>query len=101
MASINYTTSSDKKTASAQIMALPGALCGIDVQAPSSGQTTLYVYDSENSSLSGKKIIAEVIVDAGFGGMQHEYFMPAVVNRGIYVDMVGTDASYIVRFIAG
>lgn len=98
---MNYTTTSDRKTASAQITVLPGALCGLDAQAPESGQATFYVYDSENASLSGKQIIAEIVVDAGFGGMQHEYFLPAAVNRGIYVQATGAQTAYIVRYIVG
>ena len=101
MASINYSTTSDRQTASAQIATFSGALCGVDMQPPTSGQATLYIYDSEDSSTAGKKLIAEVFVDAGMPGMQQEYFVPVVVNRGIYCTLTGSNASYIVRFFLG
>ena len=97
----NYSTSSGRKTASAQISSLPGALCGIDVQAPASGQVTILIYDSENSDLTNKIIVAEAYMDAGLAGTSHEYFSPIVVNKGIYAVMSGTSSSFIIRYLAG
>jgi hypothetical protein len=98
---MNYTTTSGRKTSSEVILAAPGALCGVDMQPPTSGQATLYIYDSENSNTSGKLIIAELVCDAGMNGLQHEYFLPATVNRGLYAELTGANASYIVRFTMG
>ncbi len=97
---INYSTPSGLKTASAQISTMSGSLMGFDVQCPSSGYNIFTVYDSENSTTSGKTIIAVIEGDAGMVGINHEFFAPVAVNRGIYVSVsgTGTDYSYIVRY---
>ena len=97
---INYSTPSGLKTANAQVSSMGGSLMGIDVQCPSSGKNLVTVYDSENSSTSGKLIICIVEADAGMVSINHEFFAPVAVNRGIYVSVsgTGTDYSYIVRY---
>lgn len=73
---------------------------GIDVQCPSTGYNILTVYDSADSNTSGKLVIAIIEADAGMVGINHEFFAPVAVNRGIYVAVsgTGTDYSYIVRY---
>lgn len=97
---INYSTSSGLKTSSAQISSMSGSLMGVDVQSPTSGSNLLTIYDSENSSTSGKKVLVIIEADAGMVGINHEFFAPVAVNRGIYVAVsgTGTDYSYIVRY---
>lgn len=97
---MNYSTSSGVKTAAAQITNQPGSLMGFDVQCPSTGYNILTVYDSEDSNTSGKLVLAIIEADAGMVGINHEFFAPTVVNRGIYVSVAGTgtDYSYIVRY---
>lgn len=96
----NYSTSSGLKTAASQVSTLSGALCGIDVVSASSGTNTLIVYDSFNSDLSGKRVLAVVDADAGTGSVNHEFFVPVGVNHGIYVDVTGpgTDYQFVVRY---
>lgn len=101
---MNHSTSSGKKLGSAQIASFTGALCGIDVLAPDTGSVIVYIYDSENSSTSGKNILAELHVDAGLMGMNHEFTRPVNANRGIYAEMIelgGTGSSFIVRYFLG
>lgn len=73
---------------------------GVDVRCPDTGRTFLTVYDSENSDISGKLVLAELEADAGMVSINHEFFAPVAVNRGIYVDVSGTGVNYayIVRF---
>lgn len=96
----NYATSSGLQIASAQISVNPGSLMGVDVQSPVSGKSILTIYDSESSSVAGKLVIALVEADAGMVGVNHEFFSPVVVNRGIYVVVsgTGTGCAYIIRF---
>lgn len=91
-------TSSGLLTASSQIISQPGYLMGFDVQTPTTGTVTLTFYDSENSTTSGKLVIAEAEVDAGFCSLNHEYMNPIVANRGIYVTCSAGTFSYIVRY---
>lgn len=71
----------------------------MDLQPPASGQAILKIYDSENSTLTGKLVLAELYCDAGLSGLNHEFFAPVAVNRGIYAELTGT-ASYTVRYTA-
>lgn len=102
---MNYATNSGQKTASAQISLYPGALMGVDLTPPTTGYAILTVYDSEDSNTAGKLIISELYVDAGYSGINHEYFSPVVVNKGIYCTLVSSDPStgshYYIRYILG
>lgn len=105
MHSTQYGSSSGQKTGSYQISINRGALLGIDVTPPLTGYTTLLVYDSEDSNLSGKLIISEVVVDAGYMGLNHEFFAPQAIDRGIYCTIVNSNADnsshYYVRYLIG
>lgn len=96
----NYSTSSGLKTDSAQISVLCGSLRGLDVKAASAGSNLFTVYDSFNSSVSGKLVLAIIEADAGMVSVNHEFFSPLAVNNGIYVVVSGdgSDYSYIVRY---
>lgn len=100
---INYSTSSGLKASSAVITAMTSTLMGVDVTPPTSGYTIFTIYDSNNSSTSGKNIIAQVYVDAGTTGVNHEFFAPVLLSQGIYAELAGTgtDSQYIVRFALG
>lgn len=92
--------SSDSQSASKQITAMPSMVAGIDMISPSSGTALLTIYDSENASLSGKKILAEMEVDAGMPSCNHEYTNMVLANRGIYASLTDTSgsASFIIRY---
>jgi hypothetical protein len=99
----NYSTSSGVKTASSQILSARGGLCGVDTTAPSSGSSVLTIYDSENSTTSGKLVLAEMHLDAGLASLNHEYVVPVGANRGIYCVLTSTGAgtTYVVRTYPG
>lgn len=100
---MHLSTSSGVKSASAQISVMPGAFAGIDATPPNAGYTNIVVYDSENSSVSGKLVLAEIHLDAGHISVNHEYMLPVAVNRGIYCVMTstGTGSTYVARYLAG
>lgn len=102
---MNYSTSSGRKTASAQIYTRPGALVGISLSNPDTGQSLLTIWDSSSSNTSGKDVIAEVEMDAGMNSVNHEFMAPVCVNYGLYAELTytsgGSGSSYLVRFIGG
>lgn len=106
MSHIYPTNSSGLKTSSAQIATRQSFLSGIDMISPSSGTATLTIYDSSNSSTSGKLILAEMEVDAGMPSCNHEYSSFINANQGIYATLsysagATADASYIIRYALG
>lgn len=92
-------TSSGEKSADAQISTLPGFLLGVDLQPPASGAATLVIYDSENSTTSGKTVLFECTVPTGVASINFQE-LNIVANRGIYADLTGT-TTYVVRFAPG
>jgi hypothetical protein len=73
---------------------------GVDVTPPDSGVVILSIYDSNDSNISGKLILAIIHADAGMSGISHEFFAPVAVNRGIYVSVTGAgiNYNYIIRY---
>ena len=64
------------------------------------------IYDSEDSDLTGKLVLAEFHVDAGHISLNHEYFSAVAVNRGIYAEVTnsetnGNTPTYVVRYGIG
>lgn len=102
----SYGTSSGQQVSTGQVSIMRGALLGIDLTPPSSGYATLLIYDSENSDLTTKKIISEIVVDAGYLGLNHEYMVPLGVDRGLYCVLSyssgsSADSHYYVRYLLG
>lgn len=103
---INYSTSSGLQSATTQLTSMPGALLGVDLMPPNAGYATLTVYDSNNANAGGSDlIISQLIVDAGTVGLNHEYFVPVAVNRGIYCTLIytggSTNANFFLRYSLG
>jgi hypothetical protein len=76
-------TSSGLKTTSAQITTLPSYLEAVLIDPPTSGITTLTIYDSENSDTTGKLVLAFFEKYAGESS-DIQPFKPVIANRGIY-----------------
>lgn len=103
MLQIPYSTSSGQQTATAQLTTAPGSIAGIDLMPPNAGYAILTIYDSNSSSTSAL-IVTQLYVDAGTVGINHEYFAPVAINKGIFCTLVqtgGTGAQYFLRYNAG
>lgn len=99
---IGPATSSDEKTASSAITTRPSFLHGFEVLPPPFGSATLKVYDSENSTVAGKKLLASAVVRAGQNSVYLSLLTPRVANRGIYAVLTSTAAtSFVVAYSLG
>jgi len=94
----NPATSSGLKTADAAIMAMPGKLKGLIVIATGAAATvTLY----DNASAASGLALAKLVVPADNTQELNFHDCGVVANNGIYADVSGADAAYIVHFVAG
>ena len=94
------TTSSGEKSADAQISTQPGRLQGIDINPPAANSSTLKIYDSNNSTLSGKLLLRTITIPAGVASINLSD-LDIVVNQGIYADLGGDATTYIVHYSLG
>lgn len=104
MLQIPYSTSSGLQTDTAQITIAPGSIAGIDLMPPSAGYAVLTIYDSSVGITANALILTQLYVDAGTVGINHEYFAPVAVNKGIYCTLVqtgGAGSQYFLRYNAG
>lgn len=95
-------TSSGLKSADAQIMTMPGRLFIVSLLGDGTNAASVTVYDSEDSNTSGKVVLAKLNLDAGL--VQAEAFVAeegVICNRGIYCDVSGTGAEYLVHYSLG
>lgn len=101
---IQYSTPSGRLATTTQVTIAPGAIQGIDLMPPNAGYAVLTVYDTSVGDLSSL-IVTQLYVDAGTQGLNHEYFSPVAINRGIYCTLTmtpdNTGASFYVRYAAG
>lgn len=103
MVQIPYSTSTGQQTATAQLTTSPGSIAGIDLMPPNAGYSILTIYDT-NVGSTGALIVTQLYVDAGTVGVNHEYFAPVAINKGIYCTLVntgGTGSQYFLRYNAG
>lgn len=98
---IGPATSSGEKTDDAVICARPGYLHGFELLPPSAGTVTLKIYDSENSTVSGKTVLAQAKVAAGQNSVYCAFLVPRVANRGIFAEVDVTTSSYTVAYSLG
>jgi hypothetical protein len=90
-------TSSDELSASAQISSMRSFLYGVELNPPSTGLATLKLYDSENSTITGKKLILSCVVAAGQSTLFITFPSGRSANRGIYAALTGT-TTYIIGY---
>lgn len=90
-------TTSDEQSASATIYAAQSHFHSLELLPPTSGYATLKVYDSENDTLTGKRMIAEATVSAGMNSIYLALPAPRVCNRGVRAELTGT-TTYIIGF---
>jgi len=95
-------TSSGLLSADAQIISMPGQLFTAQLLGDGTNAATLTIYDSENSTTSGKLVLAKITLDAGLVQAEHLVLEHSLVaNRGIYCDVSGTGAEYIIGYVLG
>lgn len=90
-------TSSDEQSASATIAVIPSFLHSFELNPPTTGLATLKIYDSENATLTGKKMLLTTTIAAGTDAIHLALPSPRVANRGLRVELTGT-TTYIVGF---
>lgn len=90
-----YSFSSGEKTTDAAIVNGKGLLCGIHVITDGTNDATVIVYD--NTSAAGTKLFEAVVAGANDAQL-FDFSVPVKAQIGIYVDVSGTGASYIVYF---
>ena len=89
-------TSSGLKVADAVISARPAKIVGVQVIADGTNAATLILYD--NASAASGTAANKIVVDAG-ATYENFYIDGGVVcNNGIYADVSGTGAEYIVFY---
>lgn len=91
-------TSSGLKIADAQISTLRSMLHTLIVNPTSAGVGTVTVYDSENSSVSGKLELMKIVINSTDQSNTAHLTEPVNANRGIYIVATGTDISYIAHY---
>lgn len=92
-------TSSGLKSADAVISAATSTLRGLTVIADGTNEATVILYD--NASAASGTVLDKVIVDAGLTHVYVPYHGGVVALNGIYADVTGTGAAYIVHYSRG
>jgi hypothetical protein len=88
------------KSADAAIMARPGKLRGLQVLADGTNAATVVLYD--NASAASGTVLAKVVVDATLTTDAASIPEDGIVcANGIYADVTGTGAEYIVYYELG
>ena len=91
-------TSSGLLAASATVSANIGRFWGLQVLTDGTNAATVTVYDSENSTISGRVELAKLIVAGADRHAEVIFNVGVVANRGIRVEISGTGANAIVYY---
>lgn len=92
-------TSSGLITSATQVSLLSCRLQSLQVNTDGTNPATVIVYDSENSTTSGKTILAKAIVPGLQGGEFRHFNDDGIyASRGLYVTISGTGAEAIVAY---
>lgn len=93
-------TSSDLKSADAAISAIGGYLHGVYLISDASNACSVIIYD--NKSAASGTVLAKLSIPASTTAPQFITFNnPVSANNGIYADVSGTGANYIVYYSQG
>ncbi len=87
-----------EKTADAQILTKGGSLCSVTIMTDGSNNARLILYDSAASTTDITKKLMEITVTGAsfYGG--RIWADPVKFTEGIYADVNGTGASYIIEW---
>lgn len=92
-------TSSGLKSADAAIYAAECKLHGLFVLTDGTNAATVVLYDNA-SAASGTELAKYVVPGASLSGYVH-FDCPVGASKGIYADVSGTGANYIVHYAIG
>lgn len=93
----NPANTSGLKSADAVIMAMPGRLMGCLVLADGTNAATITLYD--NASAASGTVLAKYVVDATLTSEAPTLPSEGIIcNNGIYADVTGTGAEFIVYY---
>lgn len=93
--STKYITSSDLKSADAAIVTQSGVLYGVTLM-PGSSDSSVVLYD--NASAASGVVLAKVTCLANTKSDAVIFNQPIAFNNGVYADVTGTSAAYIVYY---
>jgi len=95
-------TSSDRLTADTAILARPGRLMGVILEGDGTNAASVILYD--NASAASGRVLCKMMLKAS----SNDLVYPAVIpeggiecTKGIYADVTGTGAAFIVYYQAG
>jgi len=98
MMHLPYATSTGSQNADGQAVALECAVTSIELKSDGTNAATLSVYDG--TSTSGV-LIASLSIPASTAAPQFVTFnIPVCCTKGVYADVGGTGATYIIQYIA-
>ena len=89
--------SSGEQTSDGAVATIGGYIAGVEIITDGTNDVKLILYD--NASAASGTVLFEGTVLGGshFGGRVWSY--PVIYDNGIYADITGTGASYIVEYI--
>lgn len=94
-------TSSGLKTADTQILASEGRLRNLVVLTDGTNDATVVLYDTETGTATGNVLAKLIVPGAAFRGDISWESNGVNVMRGIWADVTGTGAAYLVYFNKG
>ena len=89
--------SSGEKTSDTAIMAGPGYITAVYVITDGSNNAKVILYDNASAASGTVMLEMTVVASDNYGG--RSWVFPAEFFKGIYVDVSGTGASYIIEYI--
>lgn len=94
-------TSSDRRTADAAITAIGGYLHGVMLENDGTNASSVIIYD--NATAASGVILAKVLLPASSTVLNYyvTFNHPITANKGIFADVTGTGAAYIVYYSQG
>lgn len=92
-------TSSGLKSADAAICLIPAAVTALTLVSDGTNACSVVVYD-DTASATGT-VLAKAVLAAGEGTVHLHWDAPVQGSHGLYADVTGTGAGYIVYFLQG
>lgn len=93
-------TSSDLKSTDAAISAIGAYLHGVMLISDGTNTASLIIYD--NATAASGLVLAKIAIPATTAGPTYVTFNnPVSANKGIFADVTGTGAAYIVYYSQG